>query len=118
MHDLSLFRKVSYSLIIYFFNFYTYHSTNFTTTRNDIKIKLFIEYYTSKVHIMIYYSIIYKKMNPNGSLTINNMFLIHCEISNYDINIPFNNQITDSIRIGTAVAASDASIKNHYIGGY
>ena len=58
------------------------------------------------------------EMNLNGSLTIYNIFPIQYEISNYNINIPFKDQITDSIRRGIVVAASDISIKDYYMRGY
>ena len=56
-------------------------------------------------------------MKPNRSLMIYNLFPIEIKSSSYEINIPFNDEITESIRQGTAVTASDASMKDNYIGG-
>ena len=57
-------------------------------------------------------------MKPNGSLMIYNLFPIAINSSSYEINVPFNDKITESIRQGMAIAASDASVKDNYIGGY
>ena len=45
------------------------------------------------------------------------LFYCWIEISNQEINVLFNDQITESIRWGTAVAALDASVKDYHMGG-
>ena len=58
------------------------------------------------------------EMNPNGSLIIYNIFPIQCKISNQEINILFNDQITESIRRGIAVAVIDTSVTDYHMRVY
>lgn len=51
------------------------------------------------------------EMKPNKSLAMHDMFSIACDVNINNINVPFNNEITESMIQGKAAAAIDASAK-------
>ena len=58
------------------------------------------------------------EMKENRSLVIHSLFPpFLSEPNQQDFQNPFNEDITESIRRGTAVAASDASVKDGCMGG-
>ena len=54
----------------------------------------------------------------------NKSIVMHCMVppqhieSNYNWDVLFNEQVTKDIEEGLAVAATDASVKEYYIGGW
>ena len=58
------------------------------------------------------------EMKPNKSMVIHCMFPPQHGESNINYDVPFNEQVTKSIEEGIAVAATDASVKEHCMGGW
>lgn len=58
------------------------------------------------------------EMKPNKSLVIHCMFPPRINASNINAEFPFNNQINRCIEQSKAIAAADASAKDHCMGGW
>ena len=57
------------------------------------------------------------EMKPSREMIIYSKFPIEVDESNIEIIVPFSREITDSVRNKTAIAATDASVKESNMGG-
>ena len=56
------------------------------------------------------------EMRANRALKIYSLFPNQSELNEFDVAIPFNEEMTESIRRETAVAALDTLVRNNYVG--
>ena len=64
------------------------------------------------------FRMIIAEMKPNISLVMHSMFPPRINMSDVNAEFPFSDQISRCIEQSKAVAATDASVKNHCMGGW